>query len=97
MSFYGRNLIWAAVSLIAGTLFLLNVDRIARFDQDCGTKLKAWRHRKFGNSVLNRELWPVGTPQGHASSRLVVCIAGVVLLLTGIARMVLAFRVHYFR
>jgi hypothetical protein len=92
MSLYISNIIWATISLIAGILFLSNVNRIAQFNQSCSVKLKSWFHKKLGNSPLNRELWSIGS--GHRSSRLVIRIAGVVFLLTGLARMVLALRIY---
>jgi hypothetical protein len=94
MSLYISNIIWATISLIAGILFLSNVNRIAQFNQTCGVKLKSFFHKKLGNSPLNRELWSIGTPSGHRSSRFVIRIAGVVFFLAGLARMVLAFRIY---
>jgi hypothetical protein len=88
------NILWATIFLIAGILFLSNVNRIAEFNQTCGVKLKSLFHKKLGNSPLNRELWSMGTPSEHRSSRLVIRIAGAIFLLAGIARMVLALRVY---
>jgi hypothetical protein len=55
------NILWATIFLIAGILFLSNVNRIAQFNQTCGVKLKSLFHKKLGNSPLNRELWSIGT------------------------------------
>jgi hypothetical protein len=94
MSLGTSNILWATIFLIAGILFLSNVNRIAEFNQTCGVKLKSLFHKKLGNSALNRELWSIGAPSEHRSSRLVIRIAGVVFLLAGLARMVLALLIY---
>ena len=94
MSLGMSNILWATIFLIAGILFLSNVNRIAQFNQTCGVKLRSLFHKKLGNSPLNRELWSIGTASEHRSSRFAIRIAGVVFLLAGLARMVLALLIY---
>jgi hypothetical protein len=66
------NLLWGTAFLAAGSLALLNVDRIVLLDQSSGIRLKAWFENKLGKSPLNRELWPVDRASfshcGHRST-----------------------------
>ena len=77
--------------LAIGTLVLRNLDAIVGFDQHSGVRLKSWFNRKLGKSVLNRELWSVGTPSGFRTSRIVLQIAGVIALLMGLLLVGLSF------
>jgi hypothetical protein len=86
------NFLWGTVWLAAGALLLNNLDAIVRFDQHSGSRQKAWFKKKLGNSVLNRELWSVGTPSGFRSSRIVFRVLGIIALTVGVALVGLSFR-----
>jgi len=74
------NFLWGAIFLVAGSITLLYLDAIVRLDQNSGIRLKSWFQKKLGKSVLNRELWSVGTPSGFRSSRIAFQVSGVVFL-----------------
>jgi len=82
---------FGTVYLIAGALLLTYLDKIVEFDQSSGIKLKGFFRRKMGDSSLNRELWSVGTPSGYRASRIAIRLAGVVLVVVGIAELLLTF------
>ena len=80
--------------LVAGALLLTYLDKIVEFDRNSGIRLKAFFRRKLGNSSLNRELWSVGTPSGSRTSRIAFRLVAVVLVVVGIAKLLLTFRVY---
>jgi len=84
-----------SLCLAAGALILQNLDTLVRFDQQSGIRLKAWFKRRVSNPTLNRELWSVGTPSGSRSSRIVFRVAGVILMLLGVALVGLAIQGRY--
>jgi hypothetical protein len=86
------NFLWGSFYLVAGSVILLNLEAIVRFDQNSGLRLKSWFNKKLGKSFLNRELWSVGTPTGFKSSRIVFRIVSILCLVYGAVLLVLAFR-----
>ena len=74
---------------------LQNLDALARFDQRSGSRLNDWFKKKLGNSRLNRELWPVGTPSGFRSSKIGLGVAGAISLLFGAVLVCLSLRSHF--
>jgi len=88
------HLFLGIVSVVLGALILVNLDTIVRFDQRSGMKLRSWFRKKLGNSVLNRELWTVGTPgtpSGLRSSRVSFKVVAIVLLVVGAVIVALSF------
>jgi hypothetical protein len=88
-------LLCGAFLLALGTLILFNLDAVARLDQHSGVSLKLWFQKHLGPSVLNRELWPVGTPGAFRSSKIVLRIAAIFSVLAGAALLALFFRGHF--
>jgi hypothetical protein len=78
--------------LAVGALILHSLDAMVRFDQNSGVRLKAWFHKKLGQSVPDRELWAAGTPRGFRSSRIVFRVVGVIALLMGLGLVGMSFR-----
>jgi hypothetical protein len=89
------NFLWGTVCLVAGALILHNLDSVVRFDQVSGTRLKGWFNKQLGKSVLNRELWSVGTPNGFRSSRIVFRVVAIVAILFGVLLIGFSFRSHF--
>ena len=89
------SLLCGTFLLVSGTLIFFNLDSVARFDQHSGLRLKVWFQKQIGNSVLNRELWPVGTPAALRSSRIVLRIVGIFAVLAGAGLLALSFREHF--
>jgi hypothetical protein len=73
-----------SLCLAVGALILQNIDALVRFDQQSGAKANAWFKKRVKNPVLNRELWPVGTPSSSRKSRIVFLVVGVILILLGV-------------
>jgi hypothetical protein len=84
MSEAASNLLAGTIFLSVGVLILQNLETIARFDQSNGVKLHSWFKKKLGDSVLNREIYSVGTPSGLRKSRIVLRSAGVFCLVGGL-------------
>jgi hypothetical protein len=78
------DLVWGTLCLTGGTLLLLHLDRIVQLDQGSGAKLNAWFREKLGNSFLNTEIWSIGPPAGHRSSRIGFRVVGFALIITGV-------------
>jgi hypothetical protein len=94
MSKLDWDLVWGIVSMAIGALILLNLPVLVQFDQSFVTKLRAWSRMKFGNSILNRELWPSaakGTPSAVRGSRICFQITATILLAGGFVIVVLYF------
>jgi hypothetical protein len=74
----------AIASLLAGILLFVNIDSLARFDQATGLRVHHWFRKKLGSdSVLNRELYSVGTPSGLKKSLKTLRFAAIFLIGTG--------------
>ncbi len=84
MSEVARNLLSGTIFLSVGVLILQNLEAIARFDQSTGVKLHSWFKKKLGDSVLNREIYSVGTPSGLLKSRIGLRGAGVFCIVVGL-------------
>ncbi len=95
MSEHLSNLLCGTFLLALGTLILFNLEAVARLDQHSGIRLKSWFQKQLGKSVLNRELWPVGTPGAFRSSRIVLRIVGIFSVLAGAGLVALSFRRYF--
>lgn len=73
-------------------MILHNLDALVRFDQNSGSKLRAWFNKRLGKYVLNRELLSVGTANAVRGSRIALQVVGVLALLAGLVLVGLSFR-----
>ena len=84
---HSNNLVVLAIAIassLAGILLFVNLNRLARFDQATGLRVHHWFRKKLGsNSVLNRELYSVGTPSGLNKSLKALRFAAIFLIGTG--------------
>jgi hypothetical protein len=78
-------LAWGVVCAAAGVTLLVKLEAAARLDQHCGIKWNSWLKSKLGDSFLTRDLYSVGTPGGLRKSKIGLGVAGVMLLLLGLA------------
>jgi hypothetical protein len=77
-------LLIAITCLLAGILLLVNLEMFARFDQASGLRAHQWFRKVLGsNSVLNRELYSVGTPSGFKRSLKVLRLVSFFLIGSG--------------
>lgn len=77
-------LLCGTIFLTAGVAILKNLDVLANFDQRSGAKLHAWFKTRLGNSVLNREIYAVGTPGGLRKSTIGLRVGGVICVAVGL-------------
>ena len=78
--------------VIGGVLILQNLDALASFDQHSGVRLHSWFKRKLGaDSMLNREIYSVGTPSGLHRSKAVLRVCAIFSVIFGLAMIVLEF------
>jgi hypothetical protein len=89
------NLLWGCLSVAAGAVMLHYLDAVVRFDQNSGMRMKALFNKRLGKSVLNLELWSVGTETGFRSSKVVFRIVAYLAILFGMVLIGLAFRGHF--
>jgi hypothetical protein len=82
-------------AILAGVVLLLNLNSVANFDQRCGVRINAWLKERLGNSFLTRDVYSVGTPSGLRKSRIGLGIAGVVLVLGGLAIAAISLRLLF--
>ena len=90
------DFLYGTLFLIAGVLLLTYLEKIVELDQKSEILTRAFFRKKLGNSILNRDLWSIETQAAVRASRIALRCAAVVLLLTGTAVLLLAFR-HSFR
>ena len=96
MSEAASNLLSGTIFLSVGVLILQNLEAIARLDQSSGVKLHSWFKKKLGDSVLNREIYAVGTPSGLRKSKIGLHGAGIFCIVVGLLFVSLGL-VLYFR
>jgi hypothetical protein len=80
------NFVWGTVCLAVGVLILQNLDALVLSDKHFGIRQKAWFQKTFGNTFLNREIWPFGTRGGFPPSKIskiVFRVLGAVFVLRG--------------
>ena len=80
------------VAVTAGVAILLKLDALAKFDQRCGAKLNTRLRKRLGDSWLTHDIYSAGTPSGLRKSRIGLGIAGVGLILGGLAISALALK-----
>jgi len=88
------NLVWGGLFVATGAVILHNLEAIVDFDQNSGVRAKAWFNKRLGKSVLNYELWSVGTKSGFRSSRIVFRMAALLFILYGTILIGLSFHIH---
>lgn len=87
--------LFGTLCVIAGAFLLTYLDKIVKFDQNSGIKLKAFFGRKLRNSSLNRELWSVGTPPASRASKVAFRLVGATLVMVGVVILLFSFREHF--
>jgi len=74
----------ATLFLIVGAIILTNLEALTHLDQSSGLKIHSWFKKKLGaESILNREVYSVGTPSGHKRSKVGFATVGILCLLAG--------------
>ena len=83
------------VFVIGGVLILQNLEALSSFDQRSGLKLHSWFKRRLGaDSVLNREIYSVGTQSGLRKSKAVLRGCAIFSVIFGLAMIVLEFALY---
>jgi len=90
------SVIQGGVAILAGIAMLLNLDWVANSSQRCSIKFNAWVKKRLGNSILTRDIWPLGNESGDRSARICCSLAGVSLILCGLGLVTVALYVRFY-